>query len=306
METIKIIFEKLVDVLSSPQVSALANIVTIIGVSITTVSVLLSSLMPWYDHNKLEKEVTKLRFESSRDYVEFIMGKPNLNKEMSYDFYEGTRKFNESGHLDLYYKEGNIIICYFDKNDSLFGYVITSGNKYFNPKIPYTSGKRLLKSRYEQIQPYNSRFSYDQPDLWAYSFFTRTDSPYIEKYYTEIFDLNEYGLVGVAATDLPDTDSSRFRGLFDYLSDLSWYQENVDDEFRKVYEAEFVDTTFFCDDKAIKDEITEKGYFQKAKQEKPNSYFAFKTTDGIDTKQFVKDQLLKHYFVDEFLITQQK
>lgn len=306
MNNIKFFVEMSVNFLSGSIISAIANTLTIIGIPITAIVILLSSLMPWYSHNKLEKEVAKLRFESNRDYVEFIMGRPNVKKEISYDFYKGTEKTIETGNLNMYYKFDNIIICYFDKDDSLFGYVVTSGSKYFNPKIPYTSEKKLLKSRFKQIQPINTKNNYDQPDLTAYSFFTRTHSDYIEKYYAEIFNLNELGLVGVAATNLPDTTSPQYQNLFSYLSDLSWYHQETNDEFRKIYEKEFEHTTFFCDNNEIKEEITDKGYFLKTKQEKPNSYFAFKTSDGIDTYQFVKEQLLQHYFVDEFLVKQQK
>ena len=292
----------LFDVLSGTKVSAVANVVTIIGVSVVTFGVFLSNLMPWYVHNQLEKEVARLKFDTNRDYVEFIMGKPNVSKEISYDSYSGTEKNVETGHFEMYYRDSNIIICYFDKSDSLFGYVVTSGSKYFNPEIPHTSGKKLLKSGFEQIQPINTKTVYNQPDLKAYSFFTRTDSTYIEKYYAEIFDLNEYGLIGVAATNLPDTDSGRYRELFDYLSDLSYCQEGIDDEFRNVYDKGFSDTTFYCDDGKIIEEITEKGYFLKTRGERPNSYFAFDTSGETDAYQFVKEQLLKHYFVDEFLV----
>lgn len=148
----------------APIILILAAIVTFLGYTATEFA---SSSLHKFEHVRIveaEKQLEQIKISSSEEYVESVLGTPIIKTKYNYYPYSNTNMMPEQdivkqeGIKIVYNNEFYIIICYFDKDNVLSGYVLTSKNKKFKP-IMYGQHSCFEESFYEnreKIGGYNT------------------------------------------------------------------------------------------------------------------------------------------------------
>lgn len=291
-----------------PMLEAISLLVSIAGFGIV-IFVFFRNIYPGTLPEEFAKKAYDMRLGQNYDFLEKSFGIPNMSEPVEYMTTEGK---NETGIRNTYYSSDYMLISYFDRNKSLFGYVVISNNKYFKPRIPNTNSSsnkvdlQILKGvQFKQINPINYNDTKLTPTLSQYLFFARSGSKYIEQYYAEVYDLKLQGFLGVAITDSNNLNSKSIKQSIQKISDISYPSDT--NEFYIKYKEYFKDLEFYTKDSKVIENARKEVYSKtNIDKESPNSFFLFSQVARVDTKMFIEKNLNNKYFIDNMVLLQQK
>ncbi|WP_058300927.1 ETEC_3214 domain-containing protein [Gorillibacterium timonense] len=283
-----------------------AAVVTIVGWIIVAFS-FGKDLLPGTDLKAFAQKVSDLRLGQNYSFIEKKLGIPTIIEDIKYQTSNNT---DERGSVATYYADDYIVLTYFDNNHSLFGYVVISDSKYFNPRIPSTINsakdgqQRLNNLPIKNLNPSNYSHKDWAPLLVHQYIFARSGSPDLEKYYIEIYDMLNDGYFGVAITDI-NRESKSMEDVFTNLGEITKPEESNSfyQHYKKYFDFVNFHISFSEEAKDVQKKIYEK---TKINNEEMNSYFFFSKISKVDTNRFIENRLKNNYFITKQTILQLK